>query len=80
MTRFERLLTRSLAACCVCEHPLSVQELDEFRSVTEESLHGDVHCRACLEASLTLCRECSCHYTANGICEECAVREYALAG
>jgi len=80
MTRFERLLTQSPATCCVCDHPLSVQELDEFHGAVEESLHGDVHCRACMEEILTLCSECSRHYTAGGVCQECAAREYALTG
>ena len=40
MTRFERLLTLSNTACCICDHSLSVQELDEFRSATDEHMHG----------------------------------------
>ena len=80
MTRFERLLTPSASVCCVCDHELSVQELEEFRSAADEQLHGDIHCPSCLEACLQLCRECSGRYTADGLCGECAAREYALAG
>jgi hypothetical protein len=79
MTRFERLLTLSATTCCVCDHHLSVQELDEFYGATDEHLHDQVHCRACLAEQLVLCRECSACYTADGICGECAAREYATA-
>jgi hypothetical protein len=79
MTRIERLVTLSAAVCCVCDHPLSIQELDEFYSATDEALHGDVHCRTCLKEHLSLCGECSGHYTVDGICGECMVRDYALA-
>lgn len=79
MTRIDRLQTLSHSTCCVCEHPLSIQELDEFQSATDPALHGEVHCKACMEESLVVCRECSGRYTADGICDECAAREYALA-
>lgn len=80
MTRFDRLLTPSTVTCCVCDHCLSVQELQEFYSITDEQLHSEVYCRACADTHLVLCRECSGRYTVNGLCEECATREYALAG
>lgn len=80
MTRIERLLTSSAITCCMCDHALSVQELEEFRCTTGEELHGEVHCRVCREEHLVLCRECSGRYTADGVCGECAARGYALAG
>ena len=80
MTRFERLLTLSSVACCICDHHLSVQELDEFYGAADEHLHNEIHCRACMEEHLVLCRECSGRYTADGMCEECVAREYALVG
>ena len=80
MTRFERLLTPSTTTCCVCDHPLSVQELEEFRGSVDDDLYGEVHCRACTEEHLVLCSECSGRYTADGFCGECAAREYAMAG
>jgi len=80
MTRVERLLTPSTIQCCMCDHPVTVQELEEFRSTADEELHGEVHCPSCTEEHLVLCLECSCRYTADGVCGECAAREYALAG
>lgn len=80
MTRVDRLLTLSTVACCMCDHGLSVQELQEFYSITDEQLHGEIYCRACVDAHLVLCRECSGRYTADGLCEECVAREYAMAG
>jgi hypothetical protein len=80
MTRIERLLTPSTVACCVCDHPLSIQELEEFRAAVDESLYGEVHCRSCMEEQMTLCGECSTRYTTDMLCSECAAREYALAG
>ncbi len=79
MTRIERLSTLSSDVCCVCDRPLSVQDVDEFHGVADESLHGVLFCHACMEEELVLCRECSCRYTADGLCGECAAREYALA-
>jgi len=79
MTRFERFVTLSNTTCCICDRSLSVQELDEFRSATDEHMHGVVYCRTCMEHHLMLCRECSGRYTAGGICEECAIKEYSLA-
>ena len=78
MSHVERLLTLSSAVCCVCDHSLSVQELDEFRGRTDECLN-EVYCRTCLEEHVMVCRECSVRFTSDGICEECASREYALA-
>jgi len=82
MTRRERLTTLSAAQCCVCDMPLSLQELDEFISRADETLHGTIHCRHCAEAHLTVCRECSGRYVTGGValCGECTTREYALAG
>ncbi len=80
MTHIERLLTLSAATCCRCDHRLSVQELDEFYSTTDDDLHGEVHCRSCMEEHLALCRECSGRYTIGGICEECATNVYGMAG
>ncbi len=80
MTRFERLLTPSVATCCVCDHHLSVQELDEFYSATDDDLHGEVYCRPCMEEHLVLCRECSGRYTIDGMCEECSTKVYGLTG
>jgi hypothetical protein len=75
MTRFERLLTLSATTCCVCDHPVSLQELNEFYGITDEQLHSEVHCRSCMETCLVLCRECSSRYTAAGLCEECAAQD-----
>ncbi len=80
MTRLERLLTLSQATCCVCNHHLTVQEFEEFSDAADAALHSEVHCRACMEEHLVLCRECSGRYTAGGICEECNARAYALVG
>lgn len=80
MTRIERLLTPSTTLCCVCDRPLSIQELEEFHGATDESLHTEAYCSSCLEEHLVLCRECSCRYTADGVCGECAVGEYVTAG
>lgn len=80
MTRFERLLTPSATACCVCDHPLSLQELEEFHGVVDECLHAEVYCQSCMEKELLVCRECSGRYTTDGVCEECAAREYGMVG
>jgi hypothetical protein len=80
MTHFERLLTLSAATCCVCGRHLSIQELDEFYSATDDYLHGEVYCRSCTEEHLLLCRECSGCYTINGICEGCTTKVYGLTG
>jgi hypothetical protein len=80
MTRIERLLTPSTITCCVCDRLLSVRELEEFHGTTDEELHGEVHCRSCMEEHLVVCRECSCRYTADGVCGECAAREYGMVG
>jgi hypothetical protein len=80
MTRIERRLMPSTAACCVCDHALSMQELEEFRSVADEELQDTVHCTSCRDEHLLLCRECSGRYTVDGLCGECASREYGLAG
>jgi hypothetical protein len=65
--------------CCVCERTLSVRELEEFYGMADETLGGDIHCPSCAVHFLTLCRECSCRYTADrsGMCEECQRHDYA---
>ena len=80
MTRFERLLAPSDATYLCCNHPLTAQEVEEFNSLVDEHLHNVVYCHGCIERHLVVCRECSGRYTVDGICEECAAREYALAG
>lgn len=80
MTRIERLLTPSTTACCLCDHPLSIQELEEFQSASDESLHTEAYCPSCMEEHLALCRECSSRYTADGVCGECAAGEYGMVG
>jgi len=82
MTHVEQDGMPSVVHCCLCDHPLSVQELNEFFGVMDEGLGGEVHCRRCVQVHLMLCRECSCRYTADagGICGECAAREYVPAG
>jgi hypothetical protein len=81
MTRIERLYAVAPAECCVCDHPLSVRELEEFSGMTDESLSADIHCPSCARQVLTLCHECSCRYTADpdGICGECVLRDYGVA-
>jgi hypothetical protein len=73
------LYVLSPAECCVCERPLSVRELEEFYGMADETLGGDVLCPSCALHTLTLCRECSCRYTADrsGICGECQRHDYA---
>lgn len=78
MVNVERVLTLSTAMCCLCEHPLGERELHELRGRMDDSLN-EVYCRSCLEENLVVCRECSVRYTPDGICGECAAREYALA-
>jgi hypothetical protein len=79
MTRFERLVTPSALMCCLCDHELSVQELEEFCGAADEQLQDVVYCPSCRDGHLVLCRECSGRYTVEGLCGECAAREYALA-
>ena len=69
----------SSVQCSLCDHPLMVRELEEFHSMADEPLHSEVLCRACMEAHLVLCRECSVRYTADGLCESCAGRAYGVA-
>ncbi|RPH37505.1 hypothetical protein EHM92_02515 [bacterium] len=76
MTRFR---ASSRAHCSVCEHRLTVKELDHFLSMADESLHSEILCRDCMEALLPLCRECSSRYTAEGLCEGCGGRAYGVA-
>ncbi|MGA9117150.1 MAG: hypothetical protein WB626_10275 [Bacteroidota bacterium] len=80
MTRVERLRTLSFAACCACDHPLNVLELEEFYGAADEELHGEPYCPDCLPRSLALCPECSGRRTSGGLCSACAARDYALAG
>jgi len=79
-TDTEEIMIPVPMSCSLCDRPLTSRELEEFRSVADEELHGEVCCPACREAALVLCRECSCRYTVDGLCAECAAREYALAG
>ncbi len=60
--------------CCVCDRSLSMRDVSEFYSVTDEQLHGDIYCRACREDHLLLCRECSARYTVDGMCGVCGER------
>lgn len=80
VTRFDRLHTPSDVVCLSCNHLVSIQELEEFNSLADEHLQGTVYCHCCTERYLVICRECSCRYTVDGICGECAAREYALVG
>ncbi len=77
--RTEPLYVLSPPECCVCERTLSVRELEEFYGRADETLGGDIHCPSCAVHFLTLCRECSCRYTADrsGMCEECQRHDYA---
>jgi hypothetical protein len=79
MTRLEHRLAPSDTACLNCNHLLTVQELEEFNSSVDECLQSAVYCHNCAERYLMVCRECSGRYTVDGICEECATLEYALA-
>jgi hypothetical protein len=78
MTHTTRFRAASRAQCSVCEHRLTVGELNDFLSMADESLHNEVLCRDCMEAHLLLCRECSSSYTAEGLCESCAGKAYGL--
>ena len=82
MVSVQQFSRRSSAVCCVCDRQLSVRERDECRSLADGTLKGEMYCHSCFELQVTLCRECSCRRTADpsGICEECAVQGYALAG
>lgn len=64
-------LTSSVTICCLCEHELSTQELEDFYRATDEDLHGEVYCHSCMEQHLALCRECSARYTAAEVCGGC---------
>jgi hypothetical protein len=77
--RTEPLYVLSPPECCVCERTLSVRELEEFYGTADETLGGNIHCPSCAVHFLTLCRECSCRYTADrsGICGECQRHDYA---
>jgi len=79
VTDTEHLHMPSTCECCVCGRVLSIREEQEFYAVTDETLHGDVHCPSCAARGLTLCRECSCRYTADhsGMCGECQMHTYA---
>ena len=79
MIRTTRFRASSPAYCSVCEHRLTVKELNNFLGMTDESLHNEVLCHECMEAHLVLCRECSSSYTAEGLCESCAGKAYNLA-
>jgi len=75
----EPLYVLSPAECCVCERTLSARELEEFYGMADDTLGGDIQCPSCALHTLTLCRECSCRYTADpgGVCGECQRLDYA---
>jgi hypothetical protein len=79
MIRAELLSILSPAECCMCGRALSVRDLREFYGMTDETLRDGIHCPACAAHCLTLCRECSCRYTADrsGMCGECQRDEHA---
>lgn len=79
MTRLERTVTPSGTRCSVCDHELSLQELDEFRSLADEALASEVHCSSCRAEHLCVCPECSSSYTAGGLCSSCMAEEYGIA-
>jgi hypothetical protein len=82
MTARERLRSLSSVQCCMCDHQLTVGDLDEFYGKADEQVHGEVYCPSCLESHLWLCRECSVRYTVapGGICSECSARSYGMVG
>jgi hypothetical protein len=82
MTQRERLRSLSTRECCMCDHQLTVGDLEEFYGRADEQVHGEVYCRSCLEAHLWLCRECSGRYTADPgkICSECNAGMYGMVG
>jgi len=71
--RAELQYVLSQAECSVCERTLSPRDVEEFRGMADETLRGEIHCPSCTLQYLTLCRECSCRYTADrsGMCGEC---------
>ena len=79
MTRLERIATPSGTVCSVCDHELSMQELEEFRALTDEALASEVHCSSCRTEHLQICPECSSRYTAGGLCSSCMAEEYGIA-
>lgn len=82
MTRWERLRSLSAAQCCMCDHHLSVRDLEEFHGRVDDALQGEAYCPRCRERHLLLCRECSAKYTAEpaGICSDCSGPRYGLVG
>lgn len=78
MTHVE-LHAHAAAVCCICDHVVAGQDYQDLSGLMDESLYGEVYCHVCLGEHLQLCRECSGRYTADGICGECAAKEYALA-
>ena len=82
MMSFKHVRRLSSLVCCVCDRRLSVQEVSESRSLGDDSLRGEVYCRACMETEVPLCRECLCRRTADpqSVCGECVAVEYAMAG
>jgi hypothetical protein len=79
MTRLERTVTPSGSRCSVCDHELSLQELDEFLSLADEALASEVHCSSCRTEHLCVCPECSSRHTAGGLCSSCMAEEYGIA-
>jgi hypothetical protein len=82
MSRWEHLRSSSAMQCCMCDHHLSVRDLEEFYGRADEGLQGEAYCRLCRETHLRLCRECSTKYTAEpaGICSDCSAGMYGLVG
>lgn len=81
MTQWERLRTMSGFECCMCDHRLSLGELDEFYGRADEQLHGEVYCASCMQENLHLCHECSGKYTAGEMfCSGCEAGIYGMVG
>jgi hypothetical protein len=80
VTRLDYLSSAPICFCSVCERDLSMRDMVEWTGMVDALLYSGVLCRECREKYLVLCRECSGRYTADGLCEECAGREYGMAG
>lgn len=82
MNRPEHLHTLTQVTCCICNRHLTAAGLAAFRSAVGGLVNGEVYCRSCMETHLVACHECSARYTVDtdGICDDCASREYAMAG
>ena len=80
MIRVDHSHLPTASTCCICDRSLSGQETHEVASMLDEPLYGEIYCRTCLAEQRLLCRECSGRYTVDGLCDECAAREYRLVG